>query len=139
VALTDTDRRPRILAVDGGDSKTDVVLVDATGRVLGARRVALSSHAGLDRVGAADALDAAIKTASSAFGIEPDGKPLAEIGVFCLAGADLPVDERRIHGQLAARGWTTRTLVRNDTLAVLRAGTDRGWGCLLYTSPSPRD
>src|SRR5437762_4164502 len=118
----------RILAVDGGDSKTDVVLLDATGRVLGARRVHASSHLGLDRVGAADALDAAIRAACRSFKVDPDRKPIADIGVYCLAGADFPVDERRIHRLLASRGWTSRTLVRNDTLAVLRAGTDRGWG-----------
>jgi len=122
------DRQPRILAVDGGDSKTDVVLVGGDGHLIGAKRVSLSSHLGLDRVGAGDALDAAIRSACRSFGINADGKPIADIGVYCLAGADLPVDERRIHRELSGRGWTRKTLVRNDTLAVLRAGTDRGWG-----------
>jgi len=122
------DWPPRILAVDGGDSKTDVVLVDGDGRVLGARRVRLSSHLGLDRIGAADALEAAIRSACQSFDVDVDHKPIADIGVYCLAGADLPVDERRIRRELSARGWTRKTLVRNDTLAVLRAGTDRGWG-----------
>ncbi len=117
-----------ILAIDGGDSKTDVVLVDGRGRLLGAKRVPLSSHLGLDRVGAVDALEAAIRSAIRRFEAVPNGKPIADIGVFCLAGADLPVDERRIHRELSARGWTRKTLVRNDTMAVLRAGTDRGWG-----------
>jgi N-acetylglucosamine kinase-like BadF-type ATPase len=118
----------RILAVDGGDSKTDVVLVDRGGELLGARRVALSSHVGLDRAGAVEALDAAIRSACLDFGVDPDRRPVADVGVYCLAGADLPVDERRIHRALALRGWTRKTLVRNDTLAVLRAGTDRRWG-----------
>jgi N-acetylglucosamine kinase-like BadF-type ATPase len=122
------DRPPRILAVDGGDSKTDVVLVEGDGRVLGARRVRLSSHLGLDRIGAADALEAAIRSACQGFDVDVDDKPIADIGVYCLAGADLPIDERRIHRELSARGWTRKSLVRNDTLAVLRAGTDRGWG-----------
>ena len=121
-------RPARILAVDGGDSKTDVVLVDGEGRVLGAKRVALSSHLGLGRVGAGDALDAAIRLASRSFDIALHRKPIADIGVYCVAGADLPVDERRIHRELSARGWTRKSLVRNDTMAVLRAGTDRGWG-----------
>ena len=120
--------RPRILAVDGGASKTDVVLTDARGEVLGARRVAVSSHAGLDRMGAAQALDGAIRAACRSFDVDPDRKPIADIGVFCLAGADLPVDERRIHRMLVELGWTGQSLVRNDTIAVLRAGTDRGWG-----------
>ena len=120
--------RRRILAVDGGDSKTDVVLLDGAGRLLGARRLPMSSHLGLDRVGAVDALDAAIRAACRTFKIDPQHKPIADIGVYCLAGADLPIDERRIHRALASRGWTSTSLVRNDTLAVLRAGTDRGWG-----------
>jgi N-acetylglucosamine kinase-like BadF-type ATPase len=127
--MSESATRPRrILAVDGGDSKTDVVLVEANGRLLGAQRIALSSHLGLDRVGAADALDAAIRAACRSFQLDPDGKPIADIGVYCLAGADLPVDERRIHRELSARRWTGKSLVRNDTLAVLRAGTDQGWG-----------
>lgn len=121
-------RRRRILAIDGGDSKTDIVLVNAEGQVLGARRVPMSSHAGLDRVGARDALDRAIRSVCRGFGVDPGQKPIAEVGVYCLAGADLPVDERRIHRMLTKSGWTAKTLVRNDTLAVLRAGTDRGWG-----------
>lgn len=122
-------KRPgRILAVDGGDSKTDIVLVDRDGNLLGAKRYAMSSHAGLDRVGAEAALDGAIRSACRAFGLEPDGKPVADVGVYCLAGADLPLDERRIHRELARHRWSEKTLVRNDTLAVLRAGTDRGWG-----------
>src|SRR5262249_56446057 len=28
----------------------------------------------------------------------------------------------------AERGWAARVVVENDTFAVLRAGTDRGWG-----------
>lgn len=128
MAVKRTHRTARILAVDGGASKTDVVLVDGEGRLLGAKRVALSSHLGLDRIGAADALDAAIRSASQSFELARDGQPLADIGVYCLAGADLPVDERRIHREISARGWTGKTLVRNDTMAVLRAGTDRGWG-----------
>jgi N-acetylglucosamine kinase-like BadF-type ATPase len=128
MARKNLDGRPRILAVDGGDSKTDVVLVNGDGRVLGARRMRLSSHLGLDRIGAADALEAAIRFACRSFGVDPDDKPIADIGVYCLAGVDLPVDERRIHRELSARGWTRTSLVRNDTLAVLRAGTDRGWG-----------
>lgn len=119
---------PRILAVDGGGSKTDIVLADADGRLIGARRVPVSSHAGLDRLGAAEALEGAIRAACRSFDLDPDRKPIADIGVFCLAGADLPADDRRIHRMLVGLGWTKKSLVRNDTLAVLRAGTDRGWG-----------
>jgi N-acetylglucosamine kinase-like BadF-type ATPase len=45
-----------------------------------------------------------------------------------LAGADLPVEEQALQEALDERGWAVRTSVSNDTFAVLRAGTERGWG-----------
>jgi N-acetylglucosamine kinase-like BadF-type ATPase len=45
-----------------------------------------------------------------------------------LAGADLPEEERRLQAAVGERAWARRTRVANDTFAVLRAGTDRGWG-----------
>jgi N-acetylglucosamine kinase-like BadF-type ATPase len=48
--------------------------------------------------------------------------------VLCLAGADLPVDDRRLMKTLRSLGWADRLVLRNDTFAVLRAGTDRPWG-----------
>lgn len=122
------ESRPALLAVDGGDSKTDVVVVDRSGRLLGAARLAGSSHLGLGRESAADALEQAIARACTRAGVDPRRRPVAETGVYCLAGADLPVDHRRISDELARHRWTARNLVRNDTFAVLRAGTDNGWG-----------
>jgi len=54
--------------------------------------------------------------------------PLADVAVFCVAGADLPADDRRILRGVRVRGWATDNVVRNDTFAVMRAGADRGWG-----------
>ena len=61
-------------------------------------------------------------------GSSADRIPVAQLGVYCLAGADFPVDDRRIDRWLRIRGITDERLVRNDTFAVLRAGTDRDWG-----------
>jgi N-acetylglucosamine kinase-like BadF-type ATPase len=61
-------------------------------------------------------------------GVDPERRPIARVGVFALAGADFPDDERRLGRALAGRGWTRTDVVRNDTFAVLRAGTDRSWG-----------
>src|SRR3954469_16684892 len=49
-------------------------------------------------------------------------------GRLLLAGLDLPVEERRLHEAVAGLGWAERLTVGNDTFAVLRAGTERGWG-----------
>jgi N-acetylglucosamine kinase-like BadF-type ATPase len=45
-----------------------------------------------------------------------------------LAGADLPEERAALHAAIDKRRWSERLLVDNDTRALLRAGTDRGWG-----------
>jgi N-acetylglucosamine kinase-like BadF-type ATPase len=117
-----------ILAVDGGDSKADVALVDSAGRLVGATRTAGSSHFGLGHNGSLQTLETAIRAVCADGGIDPDKRPIAGTGIFCVAGADLPIDDRRITGELGALGWVEHTVVRNDTFAMLRAGTDRAWG-----------
>lgn len=124
-----TDRLDRlILAVDGGDSKADVALVDSSGRLVGATRRAGSAHLGLGHNGSLQTLEMAIRAVCADGGVDPDKRPIAGTGIFCVAGADLPVDDRRIAGELGGLGWVKRTVVRNDTFAMLRAGTDRAWG-----------
>ena len=117
-----------ILAVDGGDSKADVAIADAHGNLIGAARRAGSAHFGLGHNGSLENLERAIRAACSDAGLEAGRKPIAAIAVYCVAGADIPIDDRRIAAELGGRGWATRTMVRNDTFAMLRAGTDRGWG-----------
>jgi N-acetylglucosamine kinase-like BadF-type ATPase len=120
-------RRAAVLAVDGGGSKIDVALIRKDGTVLGAARTHVKDA---DEYGGerhmnhvVDAVLAACEDAKT----DP-GFPVADLGVYCLAGADLPADDRRIARWLAARGITGQELVRNDTFAVLRAGTERSWG-----------
>jgi N-acetylglucosamine kinase-like BadF-type ATPase len=48
--------------------------------------------------------------------------------MFCLAGADLPVDDRRILRALRPLRIAQEIVLHNDTFAVLRAGTQRSWG-----------
>jgi N-acetylglucosamine kinase-like BadF-type ATPase len=122
------DKRPAILAVDGGDSKADVALISRDGTLLGARRCHGSAHFGLDHNGSLETLEQAIRAACADGGVDPDSKPIASTAVYCVAGADIPIDDRRIAAELGARGWTKKTIVRNDTFAMLRAGTERGWG-----------
>jgi N-acetylglucosamine kinase-like BadF-type ATPase len=117
-----------ILAVDGGASKSDIALLDGDGRLVSAVRRAGSYHLGLGHNGALESLDRAIRVVSEKGRIDPDGRPIAATGVYCVAGADIAIDDRRITAEIEGRGWTSKTIVRNDTFAVLRAGTDRGWG-----------
>jgi N-acetylglucosamine kinase-like BadF-type ATPase len=117
-----------ILAVDGGNSKTDAALVAADGEVLAAVRGPGASHQGLGVAGAMEALEALIAAACGAAGLDPDERPIARIGVWCLAGLDLPADDAIMEPEITGRGWSRDTVLRNDTFAVLRAGTERTWG-----------
>jgi N-acetylglucosamine kinase-like BadF-type ATPase len=114
--------------VDGGASKIDVAVVTRAGDLMGAARHPAFANFGLDNQPPLDALDDAIRRACLDGGLDPDARPVADLGVFCLAGADLPLDDRRIRRQVSGRSWAKRLVVRNDTFAVLRAGTTRGWG-----------
>jgi len=114
--------------VDAGGSKIDAALLDGEGTLLGTARV---GNAGHDVVGneehlalALDAIGAACRDAD----LDPAVLPVADLGMYCLAGADYPTDDFRIEAWLGERGITARHHVRNDTFAVLRAGTDRAWG-----------
>ena len=116
-----------ILAVDGGNSKTDLALVGADGRLLGLARGPLSSphHIGLD--GCLGVLERLLGDALHAARLWPVELPVA-VGQLLLAGVDFPSEERALDDALGERGWARRTIVGNDTFAVLRAGTNRGWG-----------
>jgi N-acetylglucosamine kinase-like BadF-type ATPase len=116
------------LAVDGGASKTDLALLTGEGELLSLVRGPLSSphHVGLDA--SLDVLDRLLDDALRQAGLERDGKPVAEVGRVLMAGADLPTEETALQAAAERRGWAERLQAGNDTLAVLRAGTERGWG-----------
>ena len=120
--------RAALLAVDGGGSKVDAALLRRDGTVLGAARVGTTAFEAAGDEAFLSQIGHAVRTAGADAGIELDGRPVGDVGVFCLAGADLPADDRRIARGLAAAGWAAEPLLRNDTFAVLRAGTDRDWG-----------
>jgi len=52
----------------------------------------------------------------------------ADLAVLLVAGLDFPDEEEAYLAETVQRGWTADVVVGNDTYAVLRAGTDRGWG-----------
>jgi N-acetylglucosamine kinase-like BadF-type ATPase len=118
--------RPALIAIDGGGSKTDAVAIARDGSVLASTRV-LPTDANDHGPPLFECVADAVSALARAAGLDPDA-PLAPLGVFCLAGADLPVDDRRVLRWLERRGWAEDLLLRNDTFAVLRAGTDRTWG-----------
>ena len=117
-----------VLAVDVGNSKTDLALIGADGRLLTAVRGPSASHqaVGLE-VAMARLVDLATVGAIRAR-LDSSARPLARVGVFCVAGADFPEDIRLLARGLAATGIVETFVVENDTAAVLRAGSPVAWG-----------
>ena len=114
-----------VLAVDGGNSKTDLALVGADGRLLGFARGPQSSPHHIGEDGCMRVLADLLEEARARAGL--DGG-LAEVAMLCMAGVDFPREEERLAELVSGRNWATRTSVVNDTFAVLRAGTEQGWG-----------
>jgi N-acetylglucosamine kinase-like BadF-type ATPase len=138
-----------VLAVDGGNSKAELALVTTDGRLRGAVRGPTISHqaVGLEAgmanlrelvakavsVARRDAGGTVAALADAAGGTPSRGKPapIAEVGVFCLAGADYPADVKLLTRAIEDLGIARRVVVLNDTFAALRAGTHRPWGVVL--------
>ncbi|EPH41873.1 BadF/BadG/BcrA/BcrD ATPase family protein [Streptomyces aurantiacus] len=106
-----------VLAIDAGNSKTDVAVVAADGQVVGTARGGGFRPPLVGVEPAMDVLDEAVRRALGEAGLTSVGHVSA-----CLANADLPVEERELAAAVRRRGWSTSVAVRNDTFAVLRAG-----------------
>lgn len=117
-----------VLGIDGGGSKVDAVFAARDGTILGAARIRHLEHDGTGRELHLEGVRAAVHAAGRDAGCRAIEPPLASVAVACVAGADLPADDRRIGRWLEAQRWGRKVVLRNDTFAVLRAGTDRSWG-----------
>jgi N-acetylglucosamine kinase-like BadF-type ATPase len=106
-----------VLAVDAGNSKTDVAVVAADGTVLATARGGGFRPPVTGVEPAVDQVARAVARAFAAAGVDSVGHVSA-----CLANADFPVEEEQLAAALHARAWGASTEVRNDTFAVLRAG-----------------
>ena len=126
-----SDREPpvAVLAIDGGNSKMDVALVAADGRVLS--RVT-GPGANAQSVGFAAAIEAirrlVARAAADAGLTVGDGEPVARHTAAYLAGVDIPPEHKAMDDALRAFGWSLTTTVDNDTFAIFRAGTTSHWG-----------
>jgi N-acetylglucosamine kinase-like BadF-type ATPase len=125
---TSSSTRPAVLAVDSGATKIDAVLLTAKGEVLGCARGPGASFSPSDHDRSMERLLTVLNATCERAGVALDGKRLAQVGVFCMAGDDLPSDDRRLRRALGHLELVSETVVRNDTFAVLRAGTERDWG-----------
>lgn len=111
---------PAVLAIDAGNSKTDVALVGPDGTVLGTARGGgfRPPVVGTERAvgGLARLVEEAARQAGG-FGPPRVGHVSA-----CLANADLPSEEEELTEALTGHGWGDTVTVANDIFALLRAG-----------------
>ena len=116
-----------VLAVDGGNSKTDLALVSRDGALLALVRGPTVSHQQVEMQTAMTRLANMAHEAHAHAGT--DG--VAELGSFCLAGADFVTDVRSLERTIGASGLASRSIIRNDAHAALRAGAEHGWGIVV--------
>lgn len=117
-----------IVGVDGGNSKTDILVADTRGTLLAWVRVGGSNPQGIGLAAAAARLrtgiDAALKRSKR-------GGERPEAVALCMAGIDTPRDARAVRGALSGRGAVriaNRLSTRNDSEAGLRVATKDGVG-----------
>jgi N-acetylglucosamine kinase-like BadF-type ATPase len=135
---------PAALAIDGGNSKTDVALIAQDGRLLAlVRGPGMPVRLGQDTMQVIeDLIRSGVKLAGQDADHPAGQADAGHVGlvathlVGCIANVDLPAEERELERLLIEQGWTRNTVVANDTYAVLRAGlddvpaagADRHWG-----------
>jgi N-acetylglucosamine kinase-like BadF-type ATPase len=116
-------RQTAVLALDGGNSKTDVALVGTDGTLLGSVR---GGGINSQEAGAEPTVDALTDLVGRLTG---DGVEVLHT-VACLANADLPEEEEELAEAVRVAGWSPTSTVVNDTFAILRAGLrdEPHWG-----------
>ncbi|MEU6044995.1 N-acetylglucosamine kinase [Streptomyces griseus] len=114
-----------VVAIDAGNSKTDVALIGEDGAVLATARGGGFQPPVVGVEAAIDVLAAALERAVAELPAPP---VLSGHVSACLANADLPVEEAELATALESRGWGSSVEVRNDTFAILRAGVDEPRG-----------
>ena len=112
---------PAVLAIDGGNSKTDLALVADDGSVLATVRGPGSSAPN------ASTLAPMVEEVARRAGLDGSA-PVARHLTACLANVDLPEEEEQLSAEISQRTWSHTSQVLNDTFALLRSGTHRPWG-----------
>ncbi|MEU3578787.1 BadF/BadG/BcrA/BcrD ATPase family protein [Streptomyces globisporus] len=114
-----------VVAIDAGNSKTDVALIGEDGTVLATARGGGFQPPVIGVEAAVDVLAGVLERAVAELPAPP---VLSGHVSACLANADLPVEEAELAAALESRGWGSSVEVRNDTFAILRAGVDEPRG-----------
>ena len=120
-----------VLAIDGGNSKTDLALVGWDGTLLAAVRGPGASHEDYGIDGAMRRLGDLVREVAAKAGLDGSDSGSGTVARHvsaCLAGADLPDEEAALTAALTEAGWSHSAVAMNDTFAILRGGTDQPWG-----------
>ncbi|MFF7991592.1 N-acetylglucosamine kinase [Kitasatospora xanthocidica] len=115
---------PGVLAIDAGNSKTDVALIGADGTVLGSARGGGFEPQKIGGAAAVAGLAPLVARAAAEAGHPAWHGVLTSHVSACLANADLPVEEEALRDALESHPWGASNTVVNDTFGLLRAGTD---------------
>ncbi len=115
--------RAAVLAIDAGNSKTDVALLGADGQVLAvARGRGFIPHlvgATVAVAGLVPLVDEVVRVAGL---VTRPGEHVVQHVSACLANADFPAEQDLLKEAIDAHGWGASSGVLNDTFALLRAG-----------------
>ncbi len=119
-----------VLGVDGGASKTLCLVGSIDGRVLGFGRAGGSNHQVCGLTAAMAEISQCVGQALTRAQV-PSAQ--VELGVFCLAGADLPEDYAMLTRAIEDLKVCRKVVVKNDTMAGLRTGLSRPWGVVVVS------
>jgi N-acetylglucosamine kinase-like BadF-type ATPase len=111
-----------VLAIDGGNSKTDVCLLSAEGLLLGYARGPGSNHQNIGIDAAFNVLAGLVGEVAAQAGVDARS-PLPQHAAVYLAGADFPREVELLRERASSAGWAADVSLDNDTFALLRAGT----------------
>ena len=117
-----------LIGVDGGGSKTVVLLADSEGHVLGRGMGGPSNYQVVGQQAAGAALSQTVRAAFAEANLEPRAPAAICLG---LSGVDRPADQAVIQAWVNEEMPGTPAAIVNDAELVLAAGTPEGWGVAL--------
>ncbi len=117
-----------VLAIDGGNSKTDVALVSVEGDLLGRARGPAALAPAIGMAAALGIIGGLVDQAAREAGLTRDAGPVAQHTSAYLAGVDIPQEQVAMHEAMLQQRWSSTVGVDNDTFAIFRAGTTQHWG-----------
>jgi N-acetylglucosamine kinase-like BadF-type ATPase len=105
-----------VIGIDAGNSKTELVVAGLDGGLTAYVRGPGTNVHGIGP----DACMAALAPLVDRSGLQPP----ADCGVFFLCGVDVRADIEEVTDAVGRTGWVRRSIVDNDSFALLRAGSD---------------